>query len=78
MRIVRVDCGRDPREPDTRVVSDAVRLFVFRLQAEGFVLELTDEGCVCMTPGQHVTADDRAHLTAYFHEIRDVLLTEGV
>lgn len=76
MKVEHVVCGRDRRDPGTPVSAEA-RMLVFRLQSEGFVLELReDNGSVLVTPGQDVTAEDRAQLTARFHEIRDLLLTE--
>lgn len=76
MRTERVDCGLDRRDAGTPVSAEA-RMLVWRLQSDGFVLELReDNGSVLVTPGQDVSAEDRARLRQHFHEVRDLLLQE--
>lgn len=72
----RIDCGPDPRDPGTPV-STVARLLVWRLQSEGCAFELReDRRSILVRPGERVSAEDRARLTALFHEVRDLLLME--
>lgn len=76
MRTERVLCGRD-RRAHGATPSLAARQLMFRLESEGFAFALReDNGSVLVTPGERVSAEDRAQLVAHFHEVRDLLLTE--
>lgn len=78
MRVERVCCGRDERDPDTPVSTEA-RMLIWRMQADGFTFQLREDGrSVLVTPGERVTEADRAALTACFHEVKDLLREERV
>ena len=74
MPVERVKCGRDRRPPGAGI-SPEVRMFVFRMQQQGFAFELLEDGRVRVGPGR-VSGEQRLMLRAMFHEIKELLEEE--
>jgi len=74
MRIGRIRCPRD-RRPQGAGISPEVRLFVFRMQQQGFAFELREDGRVRVGPGR-ISSEQRLVLRAMFHELKELLKEE--